>query len=246
MTADAQAESDRAGSQQTGSDRAGLDADTRDRLLADPGMILGDRDLMRALVAARDAGQGRNVVDIRGRAMEALETRLDRLESQHESVIAAAFDNQSGTAVVHRAVVGLLESADLADLVGSLQADIAPLLRIETLRLVVEADPAIPRLPPEAVMVPEGAIGRIVAAGRRTPRGDDIVLRPASPVTQVMHGRRVASEALLPVDLGARRPRAMLLMGSADTTRFMPAHGTDLLRFLAQVFRLVLLARLRG
>lgn len=226
--------------------QAGLDTETRDRLLADPGVILADRDLMRALVAAREAEAGHNVIDIRGRAMEALETRLDRLESQHESVIAAAFDNQSGTAVVHRAVVGLLESADLAELVDSLQADIAPLLRIETLRLVVEADPAIPGLPPKAVMVPEGAIGRIVAAGRRTPRGDDIVLRPASPLTQAMHGRPVASEALLPIDLGARRPRAMLLMGSADKARFMPAHGTDLLRFLAQVFRLVLLSRLRG
>ncbi|MFC3630125.1 DUF484 family protein [Paracoccus angustae] len=225
--------------------QAGLDPETRDKLLADPGAILTDRDLMRALVAARESEIGDNVIDIRGRAMEALESRLDRLETQHESVIAAAFDNQSGTAVIHRAVIGLLESADLAELVDSLQSDIAPLLRIETLRLVVEPDPAIPGLPEDAVLVPEGAIGRIVAAGRRTPRGDDIVLRPASPVTQLMHGRAIASEALLPIDLGARRPRAMLLMGSADKGRFMPAHGTDLLRFFAQVFRLVLLSRLR-
>ena len=40
-------------------------------------------------------------------------------------------------------------------------------------------------------------------------------------------------------------PRAMLLMGSADAARFMPAHGTDLLRFFAQVFRMVLLDRHR-
>ena len=230
----------------TAEPQAILDSRTRDRLLADPGVILGDRDLMRALVAAREAEVGDNVIDIRGRAMEVLETRLDRLESQHESVIAAAYDNQSGTAVIHRAVIGLLESADLAELVDSLQSDIAPLLRIETLRLVVEPDPVIPGLPDDAVVVPEGAIGRIVAAGRRIPRGDDIVLRPASPITKPLHGRQVASEAMLPIDLGARRPRAMLLMGSADKTRFMPAHGTDLLRFFAQVFRLVLLSRLRG
>lgn len=109
-----------------------LEQEIRDRLLADPGAILADRDLMRALVEAREAELGDNVIDIRGRAMEALEGRLDRLESQHESVIAAAYDNQSGMAVVHRAVIGLLESADLADLVDSLQPDIAPLLRIET------------------------------------------------------------------------------------------------------------------
>ena len=72
------------------------------------------------------------------------------------------------------------------------------------------------------------------------------MLRPASPITRPIHGREVASEALLPLDLGARRPRAMLVMGSADPARFMAAHGTDLLRFFAQVFRLVLLSRLRG
>lgn len=230
---------------QTTQPEPGLDPRTRDRLLADPGVLLADRDLMRALVAAREAEIGDNVIDIRGRAMEALETRLDRLEAQHESVIATAYDNQSGTAVIHRAVIGLLESVDLAELVDSLQSDIAPLLRIETLRLVVEADPVLPNLPEDVLIAPLGAIERIVAAGRRAPRGDDIVLRPASPITQPIHGRALASEALLPLDLGARRPRAMLLMGSADAQRFMPAHGTDLLRFFGQVFRLVLMSRLR-
>lgn len=224
----------------------GLDPDIRDRLLADPGAILGDRDLMRALVAARETEIGDNVIDIRGRAMEALESRLDRLEAQHESVIAAAYDNQSGMAVVHRAVIGLMESADLVEFIDSLQAEIVPLLRIETMRLVVEADPVLPHLPEDVVVAPAGAVGRIISAGKRAPRGDDIVLRPASPITRPIHGREVASEALLPLDLGAKRPRALLLMGSADPQRFMPAHGTDLLRFFGQVFRLVLLGRLRA
>lgn len=222
-----------------------LDPETRDRLLADPGAILADRDLMRALVAAREAEVGDNVIDIRGRAMQALETRLDRLESTHESVIAAAYDNQSGMAVIHRAVLGLLETADLADFIAALQTDIAPLLRIETLRLVVEDDPALD-LPRDAVAVPHGTIDRILTAGRRAPRGDDIVLRAALVVTRPLHGRTIASEALLPLDLGPAQPRTVLLMGSSDPTRFMPAHGTDLLRFFGQVFRMALLARLPG
>ena len=146
--------------------------------------------------------------------------------------------------MVQRAVIGLLETHDLNELIDSLQSDIAPLLRIETLRLVVEADPVMPDLPEDVLIAPEGAVDRIITAGRRTPRGDDIVLRPASPITQPIHGREVASEALLPLDLGARRPRALLVMGSAEASRFMPAHGTDLLRFFGQVFRLVLMRRL--
>lgn len=223
-----------------------LDQETRDKLLANPGAILADRDLMRALVAAREDDIGENVIDIRGRAMEALEHRLDRLEAQHENVIATAYDNQSSTAVIQRAVIGLLETADLAAFVDSLQSAIAPLLRIETLRLVIEESPAVPGLPEDVVLAPEGGIARIVAAGSRTPRGDDIVLRPSEPVTQPIHARKIASEALLPFDLGADLPRAMLVMGSADAARFMPAHGTDLLRFFGQIFRLVLLMRLRS
>lgn len=222
----------------------GLDQETRDRLLADPAALLADRDVMRALVAAREAELGDNVIDIRGRAMEALESRLERLEAQHENVIAAAYDNQSGMAIIHRAVIGLLETADLGEFVDSLQAEIAPQLRIETLRLIIESDPLLADLPEDVVTVPEGSIARIIEAGRRAPRGDDIILRPAPPVTRPIHGRTVASEALLPLNLGATRPRAMLLLGSADAQRFQPTHGTDLLRFFAQVFRLVLLGRL--
>lgn len=220
-----------------------LDPDTRDKLLADPGAILGDRDLMRALVSAREADSGGKVIDIRGRAMEALETRLDRLEATHEGVISAAFDNQSGMAMIHRAVLGLLETDDLADFMAALQADVAPQLRIETLCMIVEPEPHLD-LPQSVAVVPEGTIDRIVSAGRRTPRGDDIVLRAAMVVTRPLHGRTVASEALLPLDLGVGRPRAVLLMGSDDAGRFMPVHGTDLLRFFGQVFRLALLARL--
>lgn len=225
---------------------AGLSPELRDRLLADPAAILDDRAVMRALLGAQAEAQGDNVVDIRGRAMQALEQRLDRLEATHDDVIAAAFENQNGVAIVHRAVIGLLETVDLDDLVGALQSDIAPILRIETLRLLIEAEPAMSRLPEDVYIAPEGAVDRIVAAGRRAPRGNDIVLRPASPVTGPIHGRAVTSEALIPLDLGARRPRAMIVMGSAEAGRFSPAQGTDLLRFFAQVFRLVLLARLRG
>lgn len=224
-----------------------LDGGTRARLLAEPSLILQDRELMRALVAAREAEFGDNVIDIRGRAMEALEHRLDRLESVHESVISAAYENQAGTQTVHRAVLALLEPMDFAAFLDMLETDVAPILRIETLKLVMETQdpPAPPSAAGALVVVPAGAVGRMIAAGRRAPRGDDIVLRRASAETRAVHGTEVRSEALLPLNLGTGRPPALLVMGSLDAGRFSPAHGTDLLRFFAQVFRLVLIGWLR-
>ena len=96
------------------------------------------------------------------------------------------------------------------------------------------------------VVMPTGSVGRLIAAGRKAPRGDDIVLRRASPETLGVHGTEVRSEALLPLDLGPGRRPALLVMGSRDVGRFSPAQGTDLLRFFAQVFRLVLIGWLRG
>src|SRR5690606_14520784 len=159
-----------------------LDDAIRARLLADPALILSDRDLMRALVAAREAELGENVIDIRGRAMEALEHRLDRLESAHESVISAAYENQAGTQTIHRAVLSLLESVDFASFLVALEPDVAPVLRVATLQLVMESAESA-RVAGDGgplVVVPAGSVGRIIAAGRKAPRGDDIVLRRAS------------------------------------------------------------------
>ena len=236
--------------QATGADAgpgAGLDAALRDRLLADPALILGDRDLMRALVAARESELGDNVIDIRGRAMEALEHRLDRLETAHESVISAAYENQSGTQVIHRAVLSLLEPIDFPSFLETLEADVAPVLRVETLTLVMEAAEGAEAAAGAGplMVLPAGSIARMIAAGRKAPRVDDIVLRRASAETRAVHGTEVASEALLPLDLGEGRRPALLVMGSLDPTRFTPAQGTDLLRFFAQAFRLVLIGWLR-
>ena len=83
------------------------------------------------------------------------------------------------------------------------------------------------------------------AAGRKAPRGDDIVLRRASTETRGVHGIEIRSEALLPLDLGPGRGPALLVMGAREPGRFSPAQGTDLLRFFAQAFRLVLIGWLR-
>lgn len=219
----------------------------RQELLSHPELVLADRDIMRALIGARDAEIGGNVIDIRGRAMSVLEERLDRLEQAHESVISTAYENQSGMNMIHRAVLALLEPVDFRSFLDNLDLAVAPILRIETLKLIFEPDAE--GQPPQGIdsalhLVAPGTITAITEAGRRAPRADSIVLRAALPETRAIHGDThapIRSEALLPIDLGPGRAPALLVMGSTETGRFSPSHGTDLLRFFSQVFRLVLL-----
>ncbi len=86
-----------------------IEPNLRNIILARPERLLEDRDVMNALVAANERAMGANVVDLRGIAMQRLETRLDRLEDTHRSVIAAAYENLAGTNQVHRAILQLLE-----------------------------------------------------------------------------------------------------------------------------------------
>lgn len=238
-------------SAETGPADVGLSDDLRQRLLEQPELILEDRDLMRALIGAREAEIGDNVIDIRGRAMEALENRLDRLETAHESVISAAYENQSGMNTVHRAVLALLEPEDFPAFLENLATSVAPILRIETLRLIMESgdEVEVPADIDDALqIVPAGSIAKMIRGGRRTMRGDDIILRPINGETLSMHGETrapIRSEALLPLNIGTERWPAMLLMGSTEAGRFSPSHGTDLLRFFAQAFRLALIGWLR-
>lgn len=226
-----------------------LDTDLRQHLIAQPELILDDPDLMRALTLAREAESGPNVIDIRGRAMDALEDRLSRLEAAHGAVISAAYENQSGMAAIHRAVLSLLEPQDFASFIEAMGLDIAPILRIDTFKLIMESqEDGEPDLTGTLIVLPEGMVAQLQQAGRRAPRGDDIILRRASSETLALHGQAdapIRSEAILPLDLGPGRFPAALLMGSTDAARFSPSQGTDLLRFFAQVFRLVLLGWLR-
>ncbi|NEL27507.1 MAG: DUF484 domain-containing protein, partial [Xanthomonas perforans] len=79
----------------------------RERIISAPELVLEDHDVMRALVAATESARGDNVIDMRGIAMEKLESRLDQLEDTHRSVIAAAYENMAGTNQIHRAILQL-------------------------------------------------------------------------------------------------------------------------------------------
>ncbi|WP_233713196.1 DUF484 family protein [Amaricoccus solimangrovi] len=222
----------------------------RDRILADPALVLEDDQVMRALLAADRRTQGRNVVDLRGVLVERLEDRLDRLEDTHREVLAAAYENVAGTNQVHRACLALLEPADFEGLLRVLTHDVAMILGVEVIRLGLEAPaaPAGSSLGPEGplrdvmVALPRGGVDAYVRQGRGL-GARRVTLRHARPEENAIYGARageVRSEALLKLDLGQGNLGGLLALGAADGHRFHPDQGTDLLGFLAGVFERVM------
>ncbi|PWE28368.1 DUF484 domain-containing protein [Pararhodobacter marinus] len=217
----------------------------RARVLADPGLVLDDSELMRALVLTSERAMGGNVVDLRSMAMERLESRLARLEETHRAVIAAAYENLSSTNQIHRALLRLLDAERFEDFVMDLGGSVAEILGVDAIRLVLEsAEPGggLGKLDAILRVRKPGYAEHYMRAGRPAP-ARPIVLRQGVPPSSGPYGEVAAdlrSEALMRLDLGRGRLPGMLAMGSEDPHRFKPGQGTDLLAFFTGTFERVL------
>ncbi len=220
-----------------------IGADIRDRLIAEPEVILEDRDLMRALIAANERAMGTNIVDLRGVAMERLEARLDRLEDTHRSVIAAAYENLAGTNQIHRAILRMLDPSEFEEFLKNLGGDVAQILRVDCVRLVLETaraerEPSLARLGEVLCVRDPGFVDAYMAGGRGSP-ARHVVLRQTLPEAESIFGGSgdwIRSEATLKLNLGEGRLPGMLALGAEDPHQFRANHGTDLLAFFASVF----------
>ena len=212
-------------------------------ILSHPELILEDRDLMRALVSASDRAVGDNVVDLRGRAMERLESQLGHLEETHSTVIATAYENLTGMNQIHRAALKLLEPVTLNGFLTCTRDELPKVLRVEATRLLVEKDRhaavPLPRNPSNLLtQVEPGFIEEYLTQGRDIPMRQ-ITLRQIQKGSVTVFDattREVRSEACLALDLGRGKPPGMLVIGSKRAKEFEPAQGTDLMMFFAGVF----------
>lgn len=221
-------------------EEAMIEPEVRQKLLETPDMILEDADLMRALIEAEGAPNRGNIVDLRGVAMDRLEARLTRLEQTHSTVIAAAYDNVSGTQQVHRAVLALFEHDNFEGFLHALGTQVNDLLHVSTTRLVLEtaegsSNPSLERVEEVVRVVEPGFVQTYMA-----PRDDmqRVILRQVPLGETALYGNAsdwVASEACIKVDLGEGRYPAMLALASDDPRQFMPGQATDLLEFFGSV-----------
>lgn len=215
----------------------------REALISSPDVILDDKDLMHALVAANERSMGGNIVDLRGLAMERLEARLDRLEDTHRSVIAAAYENLAGTNQVHRAILRMLDPLEFEAFLRDLDGPVADILRVDAVRLVLESvqndeDPMIRRLGDVLTVAEPGFVEGYISHGRGG-QARKIALRQVHETSATIYGARgdwIRSEACLRLDFGRGRLPGMLVLGTEDPHMFGPQQGTDLLLFFAGVF----------
>jgi uncharacterized protein YigA (DUF484 family) len=226
-----------------------MDHALKNKILAQPDVILDDDDVMRALISADDCARGPNVIDLRGLAMQRLEERLNRLEDTHKSVIAAAYDNLAGTNQIHRAILRIMDAETFDDFLSILNDDVTQILRVDTTRIIFEMRAVdtsqaqtLSNLHPMIGVEGPGFVQSYMTQGHGT-LSSNVVVRPAPRGAVQVYGKTpnpILSEAALHLSLGGTRPSAMAVLGSVDAKQFSPQQATDLLSFFAGVLERVL------
>ena len=220
-----------------------IDDTLREAIISQPNVILDDKDLMQALIAANERAMGGNIVDLRGIAMDRLESRLDRLEDTHRSVIAAAYENLAGTNQVHRAILRMLDPVEFETFLRDLNGEVSEILRVDATKLVLEsvqndADTAVKRLGEVLSVAEPGFVNDYLSQGRGG-QVRQVTLRQVQNASDTIYGEKadwIRSEACLKLDFGEGRLPGMLVMGAEDPHMFGPQQGTDLLAFFTGVF----------
>ena len=220
-----------------------IDDTLREAIISQPSVILDDKDLMQALVAANERTMGGNIVDLRGIAMDRLESRLNRLEDTHRSVIAAAYENLAGTNQVHRAILRMLDPMEFEAFLHDINGAVSEILRVDVTKLVLEtvqsdSESTVKRLG-EALSVAEpGFIDDYLSNGRKG-QVRKVTLRQVQNSSKMIYGENaewIRSEACLKLDFGDGRLPGLLVMGAEDPHMFGPQQGTNLLAFFTGVF----------
>lgn len=221
----------------------------RNQILENPGVVLNDLDVMRALISSETPEADGKVVDLRSIALERLEDRLNRLEDTHRHVIAAAYDNMTGTSQIHKAILTILEPTDFETFLIMLSSDLQRHLRVDALSLCLETSVLAQNNPNDTELafaegmsfVPPGTIADIFTHGRPHDGKTVLLQRYADPlIFGEMMSQRLKSSALIALDLGPENLPGVLAFGALDASVFDPSKATDLLVFFGAAFERVL------
>ena len=220
----------------------------KEKILTDPNIILEDSDLMDALINAQNRLYGDNIVDLRGAAMSQLEKRLEKVESNHNDVIALAYENLSGASQIQRAILRLLETNYFPSFIKILSKEFKDILNIEHVSLILETNAAnenitlLKSLNPVTILVAENTIKEYLAITGHS-ISQHVALRTNIYLLHKFYennSHKILSEALLNLNFDNSNVSGLLILGSKNKAKFAAGQGTELLTFFAQVFERII------
>lgn len=187
--------------------------------------------LVRIAPPPRDRGDG--VVDLHSFMVSRLRAEVTRVTQRLDDVVATSRANLSAQALIHEAVLSLLEANSLEELIDVVTNDLAMMLSVDIVTLCVETveNPLPAARTPGVFLLENGMVNTLIG------KNCDARLEAGVTGHPDIFGHAaglVRSQALLRVHVSREAPPGLLALGVREEHHFDPSQGTELLTFLAR------------
>ena len=196
--------------------------------------FLNERPELLELLVPPQFDHGSGVIDMQMFMLDRLRDQLERAKKREKSLLGTVEANSRIQRRVYRAVDALLTAQSFAELNQRVNDDLPDMFKVTKAVLCMETDNPLPEQAAEAgvTLLSRGTINsygdvhRLVLLMADT-KGDKAIFGASAG--------KIRSMAHLRLDLGAKAPRGLLVLGSTEPESFDPNQSTDLLAFFAQV-----------
>ena len=212
--------------------------EVREFLLANPDFLRENVDLFKE----RDLGNG--VVDFQSFLVKNLQKNSETLKNRYDLLVDFCRDNMSVQGQVHRAILRLIRTKTLEQLLEVITQDLVSLFDVDVVRLAMESETAehydsfysennysgIVFIVPGTVdyaIGPQKNVAMVADAQTQTPIGFEQIFADCDALIQ--------SCALLRLNLELTKRPVILAFGVRYPDRFHPGQGSELLTFLAGI-----------
>lgn len=218
----------------------------KDYLKAHPDFLLEHPDLVEVLSAPR-ADLGGSVIDLQQYMVGGLQKQLRETREKYGDIVDFCRDNLSTQAQVHNAIISLVRTRDLEQLLQVLTVDLVSLFDLDVVRIAMETDHAAlyDTSYPDAhysgiSFIDTGTVDAALGMENDILLVEDTEAEHVEGLDEVFADctALVRSCALLRLRLETVQKDVLLSLGVRHKGRFHPHQGVDLLNFLAHIVEL--------
>ena len=215
--------------------------DVREFLKTHPDFLKNNLDVVAELTPPeRDLGNG--IIDFQHYMVKNLQKDSKALKSRYDVLIDFCRDNMSVQAQVHHAVLRLIRTRSLEQLLEVLTLDLVSLFDVDVVRMAMESETRFETSYGEQnysgiVFIESGVVDDALGEKKNVLLVEDCtVIRPPG-FDQVFADceAMIASCAMLRLELDTVDRNVILAFGVRHKDRFHPGQGIELLHFLAQI-----------
>lgn len=213
----------------------------REFLKAHPDFLQKNTDVVAELTPPeRDLGNG--IIDFQHYMVKNLQQDSKALKSRYDLLIDFCRDNMSVQMQVHHAVLRLIRTRSIEQLLEVLTQDLVNLFDIDVVRMAMESDTRYDTSYGEQnysgiVFIPPSTVDAALGANKNVLLVEDCTATPPPGFDDIFAdcAGMIASCALLRLELETVGKNILLAFGVRHKERFHSGQGIELLHFLAQI-----------